>query len=116
MVSPIVTCRSCIASRRADWTLAGARLISSARSDVGEDRALAGDELLRLRVEDERPDEVRREEVRGELDPRERGVEAAGERPHRERLGEAGHPLEENVAVGEEPDHEPLDHRPSGRR
>lgn len=31
MVSPIVTCFSCIASRRADWTLAGARLISSAR-------------------------------------------------------------------------------------
>src|SRR5256712_5729185 len=29
---PIVTCRSCIASSSADWTLAGARLISSASS------------------------------------------------------------------------------------
>ncbi len=30
--SPIVTCRSCIASRSADCTFAGARLISSASS------------------------------------------------------------------------------------
>ena len=30
--SPIVTCFSCIASRRADCTLAGARLISSAKT------------------------------------------------------------------------------------
>ncbi len=30
-VSPMVTCFSCMASRRADWTFAGARLISSAR-------------------------------------------------------------------------------------
>ena len=32
VVSPTVTCRSCIASRSADCTLAGARLISSART------------------------------------------------------------------------------------
>ncbi len=30
VVSPIVTCRSCMASSKADCTLAGARLISSA--------------------------------------------------------------------------------------
>ena len=38
VVPSIVTCDSCIASRRAAWVLAGARLISSA-STLGEHRS-----------------------------------------------------------------------------
>ena len=40
-----------------------------------------------------------------------RGVEAAGERPDGERLGEAGDPFEEEVAVRQKADDEPLDQR-----
>ena len=61
---PIVTWRSCITSRSALWTLAGARLISSARSrfvNTGPERRR---ELARLLVVDPGPDEVGGDEVR----------------------------------------------------
>ena len=60
VVSPMVTCRSCIASRSADCTLAGARLISSASTRFAKIGPAPRDELLRLRVEDERADEIGR--------------------------------------------------------
>ena len=69
------------------------------------------DELLRLLVEDERADEVGGQQVGRELDAREGRVEPARERLDRERLGEAGHALDQQVAVGEEADHQPLDER-----
>ena len=46
------------------------------------------------------------EEVGGELDPLEAGVHGAGEGPHHEGLREAGDAFEEDVAVGDEGDHE----------
>ncbi len=78
---------------------------------MSEDRPAPRDELLRLRVEDESADEVGRKEVRRELDARERRVEPARERLDGERLREAGHALEQEVSVGEQPDDEALDER-----
>ncbi len=76
-VSPAsVTCRSCMASRSADCTFAGARLISSARTKfakTGPSRTL---HVAGLRAEDLRADEVGRQQVGRELDAVERAPEA----------------------------------------
>ena len=106
---PIVTWRSCMTSSRADWTLAGARLISSASRKL----ANTGPELGVERVVgpvDAGADEVGRDEVRGELDALERRLEDVGEGLDRERLGEAGDALEQEVAAREERDEDPLEH------
>ena len=50
--SPMVTCRSCIASKSALCTLAGARLISSARMMFGENRAFFNNEVAFLLIID----------------------------------------------------------------
>jgi hypothetical protein len=38
------------------------------------------------------------------------GRDGGGERPHRERLRQAGHALEQHVAIGEQADEQPLQH------
>ena len=76
---PIVTWRSCITSSSALWTLAGARLISSASSRFVNTGPERGRELAGLLVVDPRPDEVRRHEVRRELD----ALEVAADRLRR---------------------------------
>ena len=108
---PIVTCCSCIASSSAACTLAGARLISSARMMFAKIGPFLTLNVLRLLVVDLRADHVGRQQVGRELDARERRVDDLGERAHRERLGEAGHALEQDVAAGEQADEQPLDHR-----
>ncbi len=70
-VSPIVTCRSCIASSSALCTLAGARLISSARTRFAKIGPSLLDELALLLVVDDGADDVGRQEVGRELDARE---------------------------------------------
>ena len=64
----MVTCRSCITSSRALCTLAGARLISSASSEVGEHRPERDLELAVALVVDAGADEVGGHEVGRELD------------------------------------------------
>ena len=108
---PIVTWRSCITSSSADWTLAGARLISSARTkfvntgpELGLERAVVG-------APDAGADEVARNEVGRELDPLELDVERLRERLDREGLGETGDALEQQVAAREQRDEHALEHR-----
>ena len=72
--------------------------------EVREDRAglEAEDALAALLDEDVRAGDVGRHQVRRELDPVERAVDDVGDRPDEHRLAEAGHALEQDVAVGEE--------------
>ena len=100
-----VTWCSCIASSRLDWVFGVARLISSASTrfaKIGPDwnRKIRWPVLL---DEDVRAGDVRRHQVRRELDAVERAVDDVGDRPDEHRLAEAGHALEQHVAVREEP-------------
>ena len=106
----MVTCRSCIASSSADCTLAGARLISSARTRLAKIGPVADGELAGLLVVDHGADEVGGQQVGRELDALEAGADRVGERPDGERLGQAGHALEQDVAAAEQADEDPLDH------
>ena len=54
--------------------------------------------------EDVRADDVGGHQVGRELDAGERAVDDVGERAHEHRLAEAGHALEQHVAVGEQAD------------
>ena len=77
--------------------------------EVGEDGAAVGGELASLRLKDHGARDVAREEVGGELDAFEVDAESGAEGADEERLREAGHAFEEDVAVGEEGDEQPLD-------
>ena len=113
---PMVTWRSCIASSRALWTLAGARLISSASTrlaKIGPSDTSNSPDLL---VVDPRADDVGRHQVGRELDPLELDAERVGERLHGERLGQAGHALDEQMAAGHQGDDHPLEQHVLARR
>ena len=73
--------------------------------EVREDRARLEpeDPLAALLDEDVRAGDVGRHQVGRELDAVERAVDDVGDRPHEHRLAEAGHALEQHVAVGEQP-------------
>ena len=58
--------------------------------------------LPALLDEDVRAGDVGRHQVRRELDAVERAVDDVGDRPDEHRLAEAGHALEQDVAVGEQ--------------
>ena len=106
---PIVTWRSCITSSSALWTLAGARLISSARSRFVKTGPERGVELAGLLVVDPGPDEVGGHQVGRELDPLEVAADRVGERLDRHRLGQARDALDEEVAAGEQGHDHPLE-------
>ena len=57
-------------------------------------------------------DEIGGQEVGRELDAVEASADGRGERADRQRLGEAGHALEQHVAVGEEADEQALEQGP----
>jgi hypothetical protein len=95
-------------SSSALWTLAGARLISSASSRFAK-TGPASCEVTGLLVVDARPDEVRRHEVGRELDALELATDGLGQGPDRHRLGEARDALDEDVAPREERDDQPLE-------
>jgi hypothetical protein len=71
---------------------------------VREDRAWLEleDPVPALLHEDVRAGDVGRHEVRGELDAIERAVDDVGDRADQHRLAEAGHALEQHVAVREQ--------------
>ena len=77
--------------------------------EVGEDRAAVRRELAGLRLDNHCADDVAREQIGRERDALELDAEGGAERLDEERLGEAGHALEEDVAVGEEGDEQALD-------
>ena len=107
-VSPIVTWRSCIASSNALCTLAGARLISSARIRLEKIGPSLGRELARARIVNERADEIGRQKVRRELQALKPSLDARRQRFDGERLGQPGHAFEQNMAVGEQAEQESI--------
>ncbi len=111
---PAVTCRSCIASSSAAWVLGGVRLISSASMMLAKigpamnaKPAAAGLEVVLQHVG---AGDVRRHHVGGELDPPERQAQDPRDRADQECLGQPRHPHEQDVAAGEEPGQQLLDH------
>ncbi len=110
--SPMVICPSCIASSRALWTLAGARLISSASRTLvtigpGPDVEGAGRRAVDLRA-----GQVGGEQVGGELDPAEGEVEGPRQGADGPGLGQAGDPLDQDVAPRQQRDDQPLQQWP----
>ena len=108
---PIVTWRSCMTSSRADCTLAGARLISSASRKLPNTGPSSMSNEPVSGPEDAGADEVGGDEVGRELHAPERAAEHAGERADGQGLGQAGNALEQHVTLGEERDEQPLEHR-----
>ncbi len=80
------------------------------QNDLREERALLDVEVLGLLVEDHGSDQIGGQQVRGELNPRERRADDLRERAHGERLGQARDSLEQDVATGQQPHEEALDH------
>ena len=110
LVPPIVTWCSCMTSSSADWTLAGARLISSASRKLAKTGPELDLEVGLAGPVDARPDEVGGHQVGRELDALEGAAEDVGEGLDGQRLGQAGDALEEDVAAGQEADEDPLEH------
>ncbi len=98
-------------SSSADWTFAGARLISSASRKLPNTGPSSVSKRPRVRPVDARADEVGGHEVGRELDAPEAAAEHGGERLDGERLGQPGHALEQHVAAGEQRDEQALEHR-----
>ena len=109
MVSPpSVTCRSCIASSSADCTLAGARLISSASTRLAKTGPLRGVIVAVLRIVNQRADDVGGQQVGRELDAMKLRLDGRGQRADGQRLGQARHAFEQDMAVGEQADEQPV--------
>ena len=88
----------------------GRRAIDFVGQDqVRKNRAELGRELAAARIVNQRADQVRRQQVGRELQPLKAGLDAGGQRLDGERLGEAGHAFEQDVAVGEQAEQEPVD-------
>ena len=77
--------------------------------EVGHDRSEFGVEALGAGSIDARTDDVGRHEVRSELQARERAADGAGQRLDGQRLGDAGHALEQAMALCEQAHHHALD-------
>ena len=77
-------------------------------NQIGEDRPFARAEAAGLRIVNLRADDVGGQHVRRELQAREFDVHAIRQRFHGERFGEARHAFEQNVAVGQQADDQPL--------
>ena len=107
---PMETCFSAISSSIAACTLAGARLISSASTKFTKIGPELDVEALLARLVDPGADDVGGHQVGGELDPGEVTADDGGEAAHRQRLGYAGHTFEQDVTLGEQGDHQLLDH------
>ena len=97
-------------SNRADWTFAGARLISSGEQEVAEDRTELSLEVALVRAVDTRADEVGRDEIRCELHPVEGAPQDRSGGLDRQRLGETRHAFDQHVPAGEQADEHPFQH------
>ena len=80
------------------------------QEDIGEDRPLLDREVAASLVVDHGADQVGGQQVGGELDAVESARDGRREGPHRQGLGQPGNSLEQDVAIGEEPDEQALDH------
>ena len=100
----MVTTRSCIACNRADWVLAGARLISSASKNEVKMGPLMSENSLRCRLKTLVP--VMSAGIRSGVNwmRAKSPPEHAGQRAHEQRFGHAGHAFDEGVVAGEDGD------------
>ena len=98
----MVTCRSSIASSRADCVLAGARLISSPSRTLVKTGPRLQVKWCWLQVENVGADDVGGHEVGRELHPLELGLQGRGERVRHQRLGDARHAFQQHMPVGQQ--------------
>jgi len=110
VVPPMVTCFSCIASRSAAWTLAGARFISSARMMLAKIGPFFTEEFSVGLIVDLRSHDIRRQKVRCKLDSTEGGIDRFSQSPHGERLREPRNSLEKYVTASQQTYEESFDH------
>ena len=99
-----VTCRSSMHSSSADCVFGDGAVDLVAEHDVGEDRARAELEVAALLVEDVHAGDVGGQQVGRELDAAERAVDRPGDRLGEHGLADAGHVLDQQVALGEQGD------------
>ena len=78
--------------------------------EVGEDRPLLRRELAALLVVDDGADDVGGQQVGRELNALKLRGDGLANRVDGERLGEPRHALEQDVAAGQQPDQDALDH------
>ena len=86
------------------------------QQDAGDDRAGADVERAGRGPVDLGAGQVGGKKVGGELDSAEREVESLGRGAHGPGLGEAGHAFDQDVAAGQERDHQPFQQGPLARR
>ena len=99
-----VTCRSSMHSSNADWVFGDARLISSPSTMLAKIAPGLELEVTRLLAEDVDAGDIRRQEVGCELDPPERTVDRPGDRLREHRFADAGHVLDQQMALGDQRD------------
>ena len=97
-----MTWRSAMASSRADCVLGEARLISSPSTMLAKIGAGPELEAPVAAVPDGDADDVGGQQVGRELDPAERAVDRAGQGLGQARLADAGHVLDQQVALGDQ--------------
>ena len=78
---------------------------------VGEDRAALGHELALGLVVDDRAHDVGRQQIGRELDALKAHRQRVRQGLDGQGLGQAGHPLQQHVATGEQADQDAVDHR-----
>ena len=86
-----------------------ARLISSARSTLREDRALAKNELTRALIEDGNADDVAGQKITCKLHASEIATNGACERACERGLADAGHVFDQQMTFRQERDQRELD-------
>ena len=97
-----VTWRSSMHSSRADCVLGEARLISSPSTMLANTAPGRNSKSRAVLVEDADAGDVAGQQVGRELDAAHRAVERAGQGLGEHRLADAGHVLDEQVALGEQ--------------
>ncbi len=98
----MVAWRSSMHSRRLDWVLGEARLISSARTMLAKMGPGRNSNSPALLVEDGDPGDVAGQQVGRELDAGEAAVDGSGERLGQKRLAHAREVLDDDVAPGQQ--------------
>ncbi len=96
-------------SSSADCTFAGARLISSVSTKLANTGPSSVSKVSMPGLVDAGADDVGGHQVGGELQAGELPADDRGQRLDGERLGDAGHPLEQDVPAGQQGDEHPLD-------
>ena len=104
-----MTCRSCIASSKRALHFGGRAVDFVGEDQVREKRAELGREFAAARIVNQRADQIGGQQVRRELQPLKTGLDGGRQRFDGQRFGQAGNAFEQDVAVGEQAEQEPID-------